>query len=288
MGRYVEEDPGFRSYMAEVQRQAPLDREEEHALALELHRTNDQRIAHRLVTANLRFVVQIALGYRGYGIRVADLVEEGNVGLLEAVRRFDPTRNLRFMTYASYWVRAYILAHVLKQSTLVGIGTGPLQSKMFFRMARERSAITRALGDHASTEEIERRLAEKFGTTVERIREIGGRLDAKDVSLDAQVFRDGTTTKLEQLAAGGADIELDLSARERNAEIRRRLASVMVTLAPRERYIVDHRLMTDEEETLADIGRHLQLSRERVRQLETRIKSKLRRAMEGMEVPNAA
>ena len=96
-----------------------------------------------LVRANLRFVVKIAMQYRGYGLRVSDLVEEGNIGLCEAVRRFDPSRNLRFMTYAAYWIRAFILAHVLKQWSMVGVGTGPLQSKLFFRMARERAQASR-------------------------------------------------------------------------------------------------------------------------------------------------
>lgn len=286
MARIAQEDAGLQQYLHRIERYDELDREQELALAARALK-GDQAAADRLVTCNLRYVVRIALRYRGYGIRVADLVEEGNLGLIEAVGRFDPSRNLRFMTYASFWVRAFVLAHVLKQSHLVGVGTGPLQSKMFFRLARERGRIVAALGADVSTEEVERRLAEKFGTTVERVREIGGRIEGHDVSLDAQVFRDGTTTALELLADEHEGADSSLDAQRRDAEVRRRLDVVLKTLPEREKYIVSARLMSDEEETLADIGRTLHLSRERVRQLETRIKSKLRRAFEGLEVAAA-
>src|SRR3954451_3240718 len=160
MARLAAEDQGFQAYLSAIQRFQPLDRETELKLARRWLRRGDRAAAHTLVTAHLRFVVKIANSYRGYGIKVADLVEEGNIGLLEAVKRFDPSRNLRFMTYAAYWIRAYILAHVLKQWSMVGVGTGPLQSKLFFRMARERAKITAALGDNMSESAIQERLAE--------------------------------------------------------------------------------------------------------------------------------
>jgi RNA polymerase sigma-32 factor len=287
MGRVAEEDPGLRTYLAAVERFETLDRAKEQELARQYLRSGDDRLAHRLAHANLRFVVRIAYGYRGYGLRVADLIEEGNLGLLEAVRRFDPERGLRFMTYATYWVRAYILAHILKQRTLVGVGTGPLQSRLFFRLARERGRLTAALGEHASREEIDRRLAARFRTTPERITQIGARLEAKDVSLDAPVFRDGPTTGVEVLPDQPHDLADTLEERRRHAEVRRRVAAVLRTLQPRERYIVDHRLLGDDEETLAEIGATLHLSRERVRQLETRIKGKLRRALDGLQRDDA-
>ncbi|MEO6953460.1 MAG: sigma-70 family RNA polymerase sigma factor [Polyangia bacterium] len=287
MGRIAEEDAGLQLYLHRIERYDELDREQELELATRAQ-AGDHAAADRLVTCTLRYVVRIALRYRGYGIRVADLVEEGNLGLLEAVGRYDVTRNLRFMTYASFWVRAYILAHVLKQSHLVGVGTGPLQSKMFFRLARERGRIVSSLGSAVSTEEVERQLAVKFGTTVERIREIGSRIEGHDVSLDAQVFRDGTTTALELLPDEHESADSSLASQRRDAEVRRRLNVVLKTLPEREQYIVNQRLMSDEEATLADIGRTLRLSRERVRQLETRVKGKLRRAFEGLEVAAAS
>jgi RNA polymerase sigma-32 factor len=279
MGRAVEEDAGFHTYLNAISRFQPLEREDELRLANRWRKRGDRSAAHRLVRANLRFVVKIAIQYRGYGFRLADLVEEGNVGLLEAVRRFEPSRNLRFMTYAAYWIRAYILAHVLKQWSLVGVGTGPLQSKLFFRMARERARITAALGAESTESAVEEQLARKFGTTPERIRDMTGRLEAKDQSLDGAVFRDGTQTGLDMLADRREGQEETLARLERDERVRGCIDGLARGLSTRERYILSRRLLTDEADTLAEIGRHLNLSRERVRQLEDRLKAKLRRAL---------
>lgn len=283
MGHVREEDSGLRTYLQAIERHDILTKDEELALAERWHGKADSAAAERLVTCHLRYVARIAFGFRGYGLKLADLIEEGNVGLLEAVRRFDPTRKLRFMTYAGYWIRAYLYAHCLKQSTLVGIGTGPLQSKLFFRLSAERARLATELGDDADSLEVEQRLAKKFGTSVERIRDLGGRLSAKDVSLDAQLFREGNTTPMDRIADGHLDVESELNLLRRDAEVKRRVARVMKTLPEREQYIVHHRLMGDEEETLAEIGEHLHISRERVRQLEVRVKDKLKRALRDME-----
>ncbi|HEY7954010.1 MAG TPA: RNA polymerase factor sigma-32 [Polyangia bacterium] len=278
------EDEGFQTYLSAIQRFQPLDRATELKLARRWQRRHDADSAHRLVQAHLRFVVKIANSYRGYGLKVADLVEEGNIGLLEAVRRFDPSRNLRFMTYAAYWIRAYILAHVLKQWSMVGVGTGPMQSKLFFRMARERAKITSALGAGATETDVEELLAKKFGTSPERIRNMTGRLDGKDLSLDVAAYRDGTATGLDLLADDVSEGQEDRAARlERDEVVRTRVGALLRGLSPRERHILDHRLLTDDAETLADIGRQLGLSRERVRQLEERLKIKLRRALADFE-----
>jgi RNA polymerase sigma-32 factor len=284
MGRPLEEDAGFSAYLSSIQRFHPLEREEELRLARRWQRRKDRDAADALVRANLRFVVKIAMQYRGYGLRVSDLVEEGNIGLCEAVRRFDPARNLRFMTYAAYWIRAYVLAHVLKQWSLVGVGTGPLQSKLFFRMARERARITTALGAEGTPSAVEERLAEKFGTSVERIRDMTGRLEAKDSSLDAAAFKDGSETQLERLADDHGEGQEDRFERmQRESIVRDRVSGISRSLSTRERYILSKRLLCDEQDTLAEIGRHLNLSRERVRQIEDRLKLKLRRVLPEFE-----
>jgi RNA polymerase sigma-32 factor len=271
-GRFDEED-GFRAYLNQLRHHEPLDRATELKLARRWVRRRDQRAAQALVCANLRFVVKIANGYRNYGLRLADLVEEGNIGLLEAVRRFEPERGHRFMTYAAYWIRAYILAHVLKQRSLVGVGTGPLQSKMFFRLARERARITSQGHDAA---EVDRQLAETFGTSEERVRQMSGRLEGRDLSLDALVFPSGGMTGLDMLVDDAAEPDEAAADAERSRLVRHRVGRAMQDLSARERYIVEHRLLSDgESETLAEIGRHLGLSRERVRQLEERLKVKL-------------
>ncbi len=284
MGRPLEEDAGFSVYLAAISKYEPLDRLEELRLARRWQRRKDRDAADTLVRANLRFVVKIAMQYRGYGLRVSDLVEEGNIGLCEAVRRFDPSRNLRFMTYAAYWIRAFVLAHVLKQWSMVGVGTGPLQSKLFFRMARERARITTALGAEGTPSAVEERLAEKFGTSVERIRDMTGRLESKDSSLDAAAYKEGSETQLDRLADEHGEGQEDRFERmQRESIVRDRIGGISRTLSQRERYILSRRLLCEDQDTLAEIGRHLNLSRERVRQIEDRLKLKLRRALPEFE-----
>jgi len=284
MGRPLEEDAAFSAYLASIQKYEPLDREEELRLARRWLRRKDREAADTLVRANLRFVVKIAMQYRGYGLKVSDLVEEGNIGLCEAVRRFDPSRNLRFMTYAAYWIRAFVLAHVLKQWSMVGVGTGPLQSKLFFRMSRERARITTALGGEATQSAVEERLAAKFGTSVERIRDMTGRLESKDSSLDQAAWKDGAETQLDRLADEHGEGQEDRFERmQRDSIVRARVSGISRTLSTREKYILARRLLCDEQETLAEIGRHLNLSGERVRQIEDRLKLKLRRALPEFE-----
>ncbi|MDB4967658.1 MAG: polymerase, sigma 32 subunit, RpoH [Myxococcales bacterium] len=284
MARPLEDDAGFSTYLAAIQHFQPLDREEELKLARRWLTRNDREAADTLVRANLRFVVKIAMQYRGYGLRVSDLVEEGNIGLCEAVRRFDPSRNLRFMTYAAYWIRAFILAHVLKQWSMVGVGTGPLQSKLFFRMARERARITSALGPDGTPTAVEEHLAKTFNTSKERIRDMTGRLEAKDASLDVAAWRDGSATALELLADDHNEGQEDRFERmQRESMVRDRVDGVARGLSSRERYILTRRLLCEDADTLAEIGKHLNLSRERVRQIEDRLKTKLRRALPEFE-----
>jgi len=255
------------------------DRSAELRLARRYKRNNDAHAADLLVQSHLRDVVAIASQYRGYGFRLSDLVEEGNIGLLEAVRRFDPSRNLRFMTYAAYWVRAYILAHVLKQFSMVGVGTGPLQSKLFFRLARERARLSTQLGENESS--IVTSLAKQFGTSEARVLDMAQRLEKRDASLDAQIYMDGDATLLDTLRDDGQDQEEDALRSQRNAAVRTAVERIWTELDERERAIIVQRLLADgDEATLADLGKRFGLSRERVRQLESRVKMKLRRALQ--------
>jgi RNA polymerase sigma-32 factor len=276
----VDGDVGLRSYLAHIRKFASLTREQEVELSRRWLRQGDRAAAEELVTANLRFVVKIAAGYRGYGFALSDLIEEGNLGLLEAVKRFDPERGRRFMTYAAYWIRAFILAYVLKSWSLVGVGTGPLQSKLFFRLQRERARMSARLGANPDTD---RRLARKFGTTEDRIRDMQGRLDGRDQSLDALVFRDGHATGIDLLADDHPGQEAGFAREELNLQVHERLGRALRGLDRREAYIVKTRLLAEDQQTLAAIGRVLGLSRERVRQLESRLKARLRRALDDLE-----
>jgi RNA polymerase sigma-32 factor len=267
-------------YIAHVQGIPRLSREEEHDLAVRVHDHDDRAAAAKLVEANLRYVVAIALSYRRYGLRMADLVSEGNVGLMTALKKFDPSRGTRFVTYAAHWIRALILDHVIRAWSIVGVGSGPLRSKVFFRLRREKAKIMANTND---MDEANEQLAQKFGTTAEKIHAFGQRLETRDVSLDATVREDGLTTVLDGMASPLPSQEDRFFAEERAGELSSSVQHAIAELDPRERFIVETRIMADgaDELSLAEIGRRLGVSRERARQLEARAKAKLKKHLEG-------
>jgi RNA polymerase sigma-32 factor len=268
-------------YIARVQAIQPLSREHEYELACRVRDHDDAEAARQLVEANLRYVVAIALSYRRYGVRLADLVSEGNLGLMIALRKFDPTRGTRFVTYAAHWIRAYVLDHVIRAWSIVGVGAGPLRSKVFFRLRREKAKILASTSDAVEANE---RLAERFGTTPDKITMLAHRLEARDVSLDGKVFDDGAATLLDTLPSNGPTQEEAYMGEERSHAIHDRVREAVEKLDPRERFIVEFRMMADgpDELSLAEIGRRLGVSRERARQLEARAKQKIRRHLESV------
>lgn len=268
-------EKGFKRYLSSIERFPKLDRAGELALATAYHE-GDKAAGDKLVSCNLRFVVKIAVGYCGYGFKLSDLVAEGNIGLLQAVRRFEPERGLRFMTYASYWVRAHVLSYILKHWSLVGVGTGPMQSKLFFRLQREKAKLMARTG---SSENITAKLAEKFQCTEDRIRRMEQRIDGRDLSLDAKAYRDGTVSILETLQGKDASQEAALSRSEVSDLVRERVDEALTRFDQREQVIVRERLLGTQKRTLSELGQQLGLSRERVRQLEQRVKGKLRRTL---------
>lgn len=273
---FYDSNAGFQRYLKTIERFPVLEREDELELSRRYLDGNRQSGDH-LVNCNLRYVVKIAMGYRGYGYKLSDLVAEGNLGLLQAVRRFEPERGLRFMTYGSYWIRAHILSFILKSWSLVGVGTGPMQSKLFFRLHREKAKLASRLGEGVDTTE---QLAKKFDCTVERIRSMEQRIDGRDVSLDACAFSDSSVSLVETLRNDGATAEDVTAGCEVSQIVRDRVGEAMSRFDDRERLIVNERLLGDgEKRTLAELGKELGLSRERVRQLEQRVKTKLRRSL---------
>ena len=262
-------------YINQVRQIPELSREEEADLARVWRDRADGKAASQLALSNLRHVVSIAISYRRYGIPLADLIAEGNFGIVHAIRKYDPERGNRFVTYAAYWIRAYILNHVIHSWSLVGVGSGPLRSKMFFRLRRERARIAGLVGEG---EEGDRMLAEKFGAPAGKVVEMARRLEARDVSLDTKVFDDGARSLVDTLVTEDEDQEERFCRAEEGALLRGRLDRAIEKLDPRERYIVEARMMADPEDelSLAEIGRRLGVSRERARQLEARAKRKLR------------
>jgi RNA polymerase sigma-32 factor len=266
-------------YIARVHSIETLSREVEYELACRVRDHDDRSAARQLVEANLRYVVAIALSYRRYGVRVSDLISEGNVGLMIALKKFDPDRGTRFVTYAAHWIRAYVLDHVIRAWSIVGVGAGPLRSKVFFRLRREKARILASTSDLVEANE---KLAERFGTTSEKIALLAHRLEARDVSLDAKVFDDGSATVVDTLPNAAPTQEEAFLGHERSSAIRDCVREAVEKLDPRERFIVQVRMMADgpEELSLAEIGRRLGVSRERARQLEARAKQKIRRHLE--------
>lgn len=262
-------------YISYVRGIEELSREDEGEAAREWLQKGDYAAAERMIRANLRYVVAIALTYRRYGLPLADLVAEGNFGLVHAVSKFNPERGTRFVTYAAYWIRAYMLNYVIRSWSMVGVGSGPLRSKLFFRLRRERARIANLVGD---SEEAVRMLAERFGESQEKILSLANRLEARDVSLDARVFDDGSVAMLDTLESDAPSQEQTVAYRQSHDRIKKLLHDALGDLDPRERFIVEVRMMADTDDalSLAEIGRRLGVSRERARQLEARAKRKLR------------
>lgn len=271
----AENDASLSRYISMIQQMPRLDREAESALMERWFKHEDYAARDELVRTHLRYVVAIALKYRRYGLPLAELIAEGNFGVMHALRKFEPERGHRFVTYAAYWIRAYVLNHIIRSWSLVGVGSGALRSKMFFKLRRERAKVMNLVGDSERADEL---IAEKFNLSTEQVTAMVQRLEARDVSLDARVFDDSATTLVDTLTAPDLDQETTTAANETSVMLSAAVRSAVAGLDQRERYIVENRLMADEEEamSLAEIGRRLGVSRERARQLEARAKRKLK------------
>ncbi len=267
-------DPSLTHYISAAHNYPELSREDEHALTTRWLTERNEGARENLVRAHLRYVISIAFKYHRYGLPLSELVAEGNFGLVHALQKFDNDRGTRFVTYASYWIRAYILNHVIRSWSMVG-GSSALRSKMFFKIRRERVRIANLVGDGEQADAL---LAQALDLPAAKVAAMVRSLEARDVSLDAPVYSDSSTTLADTLIAGEPNQEDGLMSSEVNGYARDAVSRALTGLDPRERYIVEHRLMADSEDelSLADIGRRLGVSRERARQLEARAKKKLK------------
>lgn len=268
----------LEQYLSEINRYALLSVEEEQRLARRYRDTKDTRAGHALVTANLRFVVKVAYEYRSYGFRVADLIQEGNIGLMRAVQKFDPDKEIRLISYAVWWIRAYIQNYILRSWSLVKLGTTQAQRKLFFSLARTRRELDRMSAEHGadSDGEDEGKVARKLHVKPGEVREMAQRMDGRDLSLDAPMGEDGTFSHVDFVVDGGPGQDDELGAAQEQQVMAARVAQALARLDERERYIVEQRVMTDAPMTLKDLGEHFGFSRERARQLEIRAKEKLK------------
>jgi RNA polymerase sigma-32 factor len=285
----AQSDEGLSRYMAEVSRHPVIGRAEEQALARKYVQSGCLLSAHQLVVANLRFVVKLAHEYRSYGLRMLDLIQEGNVGLMVAVKKFDPERGYRLISYAVWWIRAHMQSFILRSWSLVRVGSSRLQRKLFFRLRAERAraqAVARGESkdldgfSEADASTIDAEVAARLGVSAEGVADMGARLAARDFSLDAPVAADATTTfgdRLEAPEADGPEAQLDRA--QADQRVAQAVRPVIAQLNDKEQHIVAHRLMADEPQSLQAIGDVFQISRERVRQLETRVKARLKAAL---------
>jgi RNA polymerase sigma-32 factor len=274
-------DPSVSRYITQVQNYPQLSREDEFALAKAWSEHGDEEAADKLVRAHLRYVVAIALKYRRYGVPLSELIAEGNFGVVHALKKFQPDRGNRFVTYAAYWIRAYVLNYVIRSWSLVGAGSGALRSKMFFRLRREKVRVLNLVGDGEAADEL---LAQRLGMKQDQVQAMLRRLESRDLSLDAKVFDDSATAVVDTLVAPGQDQEQSLATNGLRDRLRGAVGEAILALDDRERFIVEKRLMADPEDelSLAELGRRLGVSRERARQLEARAKKKLKGRLESL------
>ncbi|MCD6532929.1 MAG: RNA polymerase factor sigma-32 [Deltaproteobacteria bacterium] len=267
----------FSSYIAEINRTPLLTPEEEVELAQSYKKYNEVATAHRLVTANLRFVVKIAGEYRGYRMRMMDLIQEGNMGLMRAVKKFDPDRGYRLISYAVWWIRAYIQDYIIRSWSLVKVGTTQLQKKLFFKLGKIRGFLE---GDELDTAEIN---ALTDGSDDDaKVRDFCQRLNARDFSLDRSIT-DSNTTYLDLLADESDGQEELLLAKETEVNRRVMIDQALKNLTSREQEVIAGRFFAGVSKTLQDVGDELGITRERVRQLESNALKKLHKIL-GSEV----
>jgi RNA polymerase sigma-32 factor len=272
--------------MAEVARHPLLTREEEHALALEYQRTGDVAAAYRLVTANLRLVVKIAHEYRRAAVNLLDLIQEGNIGLMQAVRKYDPFKGVKLSTYAAWWIRAYILRFIMDNWRMVKLGTTQAQRKLFFNLAKEREKLL-ARGIDPTPQ----LLAKNLKVQPKEVEEMTVRM-GEDLSLDAPIRHsdgDAHDTRLDHLAAPGSRPDEQLGEAQLKQIFKEKLTTFAQAIEDdKERFIYENRLMPPEGKeplTLQEVGDRYGLTRERARQIEAKLTSRLR-AFLASEIPD--
>ncbi|MCK9229829.1 MAG: RNA polymerase factor sigma-32 [Syntrophales bacterium] len=262
-------------YMMEIQKFQILDPEEEFNLAVRFRKYGDMEAAERLVTSNLRFVVKIAHEYKNYRVRLLDLIQEGNIGLMHAVKKFDPYKGYRLISYAVWWIRAYMQNYIIKSWSLVKIGTTQAQRKLFFKLNQVKRNLERLSRENPDFREA----AELLNVKESEVAEMDLRLSNRDVSLDASLDGDGESLFIDQLMDTGSSQEDLLIRKEERALVKKNIAGALANLNERESYIIRNRIMVDEPKTLQEIGDTFNITRERARQIEKEALKKMRLAL---------
>jgi RNA polymerase sigma-32 factor len=281
------EGSSLSRYLEEIRRFPMLEPEEEFILAKRWQEQGDTEAAHRLVTSHLRLVAKIAMGYRGYGLPLNEIISEGNVGLMQAVKRFDPDRGFRLATYAMWWIRAAIQEYILHSWSLVKMGTTAAQKKLFFNLRKLKGQM-QAIEEGDLAPEAVKAIAERLDVTETEVVEMNRRLEGADRSLNVPLRVDSETDWQDWLIDESASQEAQVVEADEFDHRMSLLHRAMAVLNQRERHILTERRLKDEPTTLEELSGEYGISRERVRQIEVRAFEKLQRAIKSLEAEQAA
>ncbi len=264
----------LQRYMAEISNYPVLSREEEYELAMKYKNDGDLDAARKLVSSNLKFVVKVANEYKNYGFNTMDIIQEGNIGLMHAVKGFDPTKGYRLISYAVWWIRAYIQNYIIKSWSLVKLGTTQAQRKLFYKLRSTKNQLE--LGDGNLSAEDYKELAEKLNVSDEAVMEMDKRMGSKDLSLDAEIKGDNDLSHLDFLAGDDQNQEDLITKVEQDEIVKSGMVDALKTLKDRERFIIENRILADKPLTLEELGEKYNISRERVRQIENAALKKMK------------
>jgi RNA polymerase sigma-32 factor len=265
-------------YLAEISNDPILSRKEEYKLAMRYKKKGDLEAARKLISSNLRFVVKISNEYKNYGLNLMDLIQEGNIGLMQAVKRFDPTKGYRLISYAVWWIRAYIHNYIIGSWSLVKIGTTQAQRKLFYKLRSTKNKMD--ITEENLSPEDYKNLADELGVSDEEVIEMDQRMGGKDLSLDAELSSSGDTTHLDFLVDDVSNQEDIITKAEEEEKVKSELETALESLKERERFIIENRILRDKPLTLEELGTILNLSRERIRQIESVALQKIRHVLE--------
>ncbi len=274
----VSVEGGLSRYFQEVWKYPILEAEEEYMLAQRYRTRGDTDAAHKLVTSHLRLVAKIAMKYKGYGLPIADLVSEGSIGLMKAVKKFEPERGFRLSTYAMWWIKAAITEHILKSWSMVKLGTVASQKKLFFSLRNIKSRLS-IMDSGELTDAQANEIAQITKVSADDVKHMNQRLAARDYSLNATVTEDDTVEYVDTLVDDRPSPEAQLAAREESGAKGSLLQNAIAALPQREREIFTERRLSDDPKTLEELGAVYGVSRERVRQLEARAFDKVKKAV---------
>ncbi|MFL2641133.1 MAG: RNA polymerase factor sigma-32 [Thermodesulfobacteriota bacterium] len=266
----------LEKYLTEISNYEILSREEEAKYAQEYRDSGDLQSARKLITANLKFVVKIAMEYRNYGLNLMDVIQEGNLGLMQAVTKFDPTKRYRLISYGVWWIRAYIQNFIMKNWSLVKIGTTQGQRKLFYKI---RSAKSLYNSGNLSLEEYYQKLSTDLKVSIKEIKEMDQRMGGKDYSLDEEIKSEEKQTRIEFLPSGADSQEDIVIESQQRKELESSLKEAIETLNERESFIIKNRLLSDQQVTLEKLGKKFKISRERVRQIEKTAIKKIKKIL---------